>query len=377
MRIAIFTDTFLPQINGVVTSTVNLAKRLADRGHTVYIIAPRFNEKSSFKYPRIHIRRVPGIRAGFYEDFKLTPLLNPLLYKYIQRQGIDIYHFQTPMSLGFEAVLLGRFFGKPVIGTFHTFFAEKEYLKHCGLTSEIFERLAWGYATFFYNQATLVTSPSPATKKELVKQGCKRPIEVISNGIELEFDNSRSDAVRRKHSSGGLLLLFVGRMAHEKNPFFLMEVMRILKKKDSTIRLLMVGDGPQKEEIMAKAPDTVEFLGLIEHAALIKSGIFGACDVFVTASKTENQPMTLLEAQANGLVCVGPKAQGIPDLIGHNQNGLLVEPDSKKSFVDAILSLRDVMLRKKLADCSRESIKEHDMERVVDRWEEIYEEARA
>lgn len=359
-------------MNGVVTSTVNLAKKLADRGHTIHIIAPKFAGKTRFNYPGIHIRRVVGIKAGFYEDFKLTPLLNPLLYKYIKRKNIDVFHFQTPMNLGFEAFILARFLKKPLIGTFHTFFADKEYLKHCGFNSDVFERLAWSYATFFYNLPDVVTSPSHQTKRELVRQGCKVPIKIISNGIECQFDNSRSEKVRKKYGRGGLMLVFVGRMAHEKNHLFLMDVMREIYEKDPSIVLLMVGDGPQKDEIKARAPKNVIFLGAIKHDAFIKSGILGACDVFCTASKTENQPVSIMEAQANGLACVGPRAKGIPDLIKHEKNGLLVKADSKKGFVDAILSLRDEKYRRHLSEGALEMIKEHDMDRVADSWEEVY-----
>ncbi len=359
-------------MNGVVTSTVKLAKKLADRGHIIHIIAPKFEKKVRFNYPGIHVRRVVGIKAGFYEDFKLTPLLNPLLYNYIKRNNIDVFHFQTPMNLGFEAFLLARFFKKPLIGTFHTFFADKEYLKHCGLRSEVFERLAWTYATFFYNLPDVVTSPSRETKRELVRQGCRVPIKIISNGIGSQFDNSRSERVRKKYDRGGLMLVFVGRLAHEKNHFFLMDVMREIYEKDPSIVLLMVGDGPQKDEIKARAPKNVIFLGSIKHDAFVRSGILGACDVFCTASKTENQPVSIMEAQANGLACVGPRAKGISDLIKHKKNGLLVKPDSKRGFVNAILSLRDEKYRKQLSEGARVTIKEHDMDKVADCWEKVY-----
>ena len=382
MKVGIFTDTFLPQVNGIVSATVNLAKRLADRGHEVHIIAPRLEKRNLLRHPGVHVKRIPGIKAGFYDGFKLTPFLNPVLYRYIWNKDIDVCHPQPPMSLGFETLILGKFLRKPVIGTFHAFFADKEYLKHVGLDNNVFEKLAWSYATFFYNMPTLVTAPSAATKRELIRQGCKTNIEVISNGIDMTiFDNRKKEDIRKKYGRGGPMMLYFGRIAHEKNHIFLMEVMKEVFRKEPSATLLMVGGGPQEKEIEDRArelgiSDNVHFLGMIEHKRLIRSGILGACEIFVTASKTENQPMTILEAQANGIVCIGPDARGIPDLITHDRNGLLVEPDDKEGFVNSILSvIQNAEYRDRLRMATLEDIKQHDIERVVDRWEEVYAEA--
>lgn len=129
MRIALFTDTFLPQINGVVTSIINLAKGLADRGHQVHIIAPKFRNTEEFDYPNVYVRRTRSMPAFFYEDFKFTLPVSPIILEYIMDKKIELIHFQTPITLGFQAIILARLLKIPLIGSFHTFFCRSTVFK--------------------------------------------------------------------------------------------------------------------------------------------------------------------------------------------------------------------------------------------------------
>jgi len=381
MKIAIFTDTFLPQINGIVTSVINLAKGLADRGHKIYIIAPIFNKKSEeFKYKNIEVKRTHSVPALFYEDFKFTLPLSPRVTKFLIKKKIDLIHFHTPITLGMEAVLLAKILRVPLVGTFHTFFTDPQYLKHAKLNNPLFEKIAWTYSNGFYKKCDLVTTPSVATKKELIKQNCKckKEIKVISNGIYLDkFDNSKSKRIKKEYKKEGKFFLFVGRIAHEKNVFFLLDSFRPVIKQEPKTKLLIVGDGPQFKKLKRKVNEyslekNIMLLGKIPHKKLIKSGIYGACDAFITASKTENQPMTVLEAQANGLVCIGLNKRGIPDLIKNNINGFTTE-EKEKEFSEAILKvIRDDKLVKKMKKATLKEIENHKMSKIIDTWEENY-----
>ncbi|MFW6450578.1 MAG: glycosyltransferase [Nanoarchaeota archaeon] len=377
MNIAIFTDTFLPQINGVVTATLSLAKGLADRGHKVHIIAPKFNNPPQFKHKNIRLKLIPGIRAGFYEDFKFTLFLNPVVFSYIHKKKIDIIHFQTPLTLGWESIICSKIFKKPLVGTFHTIFSDPEYLKHAGLASKTVEKMAWSYAAFFYNMCNKITAPSEKTRKELKEKAFNRTIEVISNGIEFNFNNTKRNNIKKKYSLSKTLL-YVGRIAHEKSITQLLEAFNELTKWQKDVKLMLVGGGPQEDEVQKKIKeqgleDRVIMTGAIPHEKLVKSGIYGACDIFVTASKTETQGITLLEGMANGMPCVGVNKRGVAEVIKHEKNGLLVHADKKKEFAKACYRLlNDKELYNRLSKGAEEEIKTHDIKHVLDKWEKLY-----
>lgn len=380
MRIAIFTDTFTPQINGVVTSTINLAKGLADKGHKICIIAPKFKKIIEFKHKNIKVLRVNAIPAGFYEDFKLT-YFEPRLVKYIKKEKIDIIHFQTPISLGMQAILISKMLKIPLVGTYHTAISEPQYLKHIKLDNKFVKRLSWIYSRLFYNKCDLITCPSKSTMKELIANKLKKDMKIISNGINTNiFDNSKSLSVKNKLNKDGDLVLFVGRIAHEKNILYLLDCFNLVLKKMSKVKFILIGDGPQMEEVKEKIislgiTNNIMLLGRIEHDELIKSSIFGACKIFATASLTETQGITLLEAQANGVVGIGVNAKGTKDLIIDGYNGYLVKKGNKKEFADRIITLlSDKKIYNKMKKNTLKEIKKHDMHNVIKKWEDTYSE---
>ncbi|MBN2881177.1 glycosyltransferase [Candidatus Woesearchaeota archaeon] len=380
MRIAIFTDAFVPQINGVVTAIFNLVKGLADNGHEVYIVAPKYMKiYKEFKYPGIKIFRIPSAPAFFYPDFRVTLPFNLPVFRFLKENGIDIIHFETPLTVGLTGITIAKMLKVPIVGTFHTFFADPQYLKHGFATSKVFQKIAWEYSNLFYNRCHLVTSPSDFTRRDLIKHGCTKPVKVISNGIDFNiFDNSKAFEFKTKYNAKGPLLLFVGRVAYEKNIEYLVDCMSFVFKERPDAKLLIVGDGPQfadtKKYIKdAKLSKNIIMLGRVEHADLVKSGIFGAVELFVTASETENQPMTILEAQGNGIPTIGLTEKGIPDLVIDGKNGFVVPNHNKKAFADAVLKvINNKHLHRKLREGTIAEVKHHSLPEVIATWEKTY-----
>ena len=379
MRIALFTDSFLPQINGVVTATLTLAKGLADRGHRVYIIAPKYKGVKEFRYPNVVVERMVSVPALFYPEFKFTNFVSPIILNFLRREKIDIVHFQTPSTVGAQGIISAKVLNIPLVGTFHTFITDAEYLKHAGIDLKIVESLAWNYSKFYYNRCDLITCPTESAKKELRENGMTNHIKVISNGIDKNiFDNSKSQMIKRKYNPRGPLLLFVGRIAYEKNLPYLLECFRMALSRIPSAKLLMVGDGPQMAEIKEEVKNlglsnNVIITGLINHSTLVKSGIFGACDLFITASTTETQGITLLEAQANGIVSVAVNAKGVRDVIKNNYNGFLVREGNKHEFADKIVKLlTDRKTYSKMRNNTLKEIKKHDIPDIMDIWEKEY-----
>ncbi|MBR9675566.1 glycosyltransferase family 4 protein [Candidatus Woesearchaeota archaeon] len=382
MRIVIMTDTFYPNVDGVVTAISNAVKCLAKKGHQILIIAPSYGGDEKINLDKnISVARMKSVPLLSYKEYRVVLPCYRKCLRLLKEFKPEVIHFQTFGTLGLVATKLATKLGLPLIGTFHTFFADPNYLAHAHLNFKVFEKLAWAYSNYCYRKCELITTPSAYTRQEIIKHGCKPPVTVISNGIDTTmFDNSKAATVKKKYSLGGGLVLFIGRIAHEKNLVYLVECFNLVVRKSPKTRLLIIGDGPQKEEIQEAVKDmklekNILLLGSIAHDDLIKSGIFKACDVFATASVTENQPLTILESQANGLVCVGVKAKGVPNLILHNKNGIIAQVGDRKAFAQAILKLlKDKKLYKKMQKATLEIIKQHDLDVVVAKWEETYKE---
>ncbi|MSR86094.1 glycosyltransferase family 4 protein [Candidatus Woesearchaeota archaeon] len=379
MKIAIFTDTFLPKYDGIVTSTLNLATGLADKGHQIYIITARNGKQPEFKYKNVIVKRVRGIPGGFYPEFRMTNILSVRLIRYLKKEGIELIHFQTPITLGIQAILSAKYLKIPLVGTFHTFITDEEYLKHVRLNKPYMKKVAWAYIRGYYNRPQLVTVPSESAKEELYTNGITKPIKVISNGINLKiFETSKAKEIHEKYNPRGKILLFVGRIAHEKNLNYLLDCFKIILQELPSTKLLIIGDGPQMGEIKERIKkenlnESIILLGQIPHEELIKSSIIAAADVFITASLTENQPMTLLEAQANGTACVGINTKGIKDVIQDGYNGFLANKEDKKDFANKVLKiLRDKKLQQILEKNAKEEAKKYDYHNIINIWEQEY-----
>ena len=371
MRIALFTDVFLPQINGVVTSTLSLAKGLADRNHKVYIIAPKFKGNREFQYKNVIVKRVYSIPALFYPGFKFASPFSPEILNFIKKEKIELIHFQTPMSLGIQAILISRLLKIPLVGTFHTNISNPQYLRHMRINSKLIAPISKKYIKWYYGNCNLVTCPSESIRKELKKENINSHIKVFSNGIDLSLFKPLKTKKKQKN------LIFVGRIAHEKNLFYLLECFKIVLKKLPETKLIIIGDGPQMNELKNKINEdnlskNIILTGEIEHTKLIKSNFYKESYTFVTASLSETQGITLMEAQANGLPSVGIDAAGSRDLIKNNYNGFLVK-ENKKSFADAIIKiLSDERLFIRMKKNTLKEIKNHELSAVISEWEKTY-----
>lgn len=376
MRIAFFTDMFFPQITGIATSVFELAKKLADRGHKVYIVSPKYTG-FSYSYPNITPIFCQSIPL-FYQNTNLALPFNPKIVQMLMKEKVDVVHVHTLMTLCLNAILAAKILKLPIVGTFHSFIMDKPYLKHMKLDYNIVERWAWNYAKLMYNKCDLIVCSSKGSSIELKKRRWKPPVSVIPLGLDLKiFDNTKARLMRMKYGKNGKLLLFVGRIAYEKNIPYLLECFSLVLKKVRNAKLLIVGDGPQMAEVKEKIAElkvggSVILFGAVEHEKLVKSGIYGACDVFVHASTTETGPMTVLEAQANGLVCVAVKSRAMK-LIKSGVNGYLVEPENKQAFANAVVRLlTDKPTYSMMRKATLHNIRKYDQSRIAPLWEKAY-----
>lgn len=375
MNIAIFTDTFYPEINGVVTATINLSKGLAKKGHKIYIITcSRPQKYEEFQYNNIIVKRLPSISAFFYPGCRLNFPFSMKLFKYLITEKINLIHFQTPFVVGVNAIISAKLLKIPLIGTFHTFIAHKDYrryvLRHFRIKENLLEQFAWKYLRAYYNRCDLITTPTESAKNELLRNNFKKPIIVISNGIEIP-DNI-------KENEDNQSLLFVGRISYEKNIFYLLDCFKIIARSIPEVKLIVVGDGPQMSDFQKKIKDeglvnNIVLKGRIEYGELMKSSIFQNSKIFITSSLTETQGITMLEAQARGLVSVGVDANGTKDLITNGYNGFLVKEGDKEEFARNVVNLlSNKNLYKKMRDNTLKSVEKHRMDNIIFLWENTY-----
>jgi len=387
MNVAFFTDTFLPKFDGIVTSVLNTAGELIRRGHRVLIVAPRIRKEQDEEIkkhnPDLEFMLIPGVPALFYPDFRLTPPAAPWVISRLKKFQPDVLHFHTPFTMGFEAIVASRILKKPLVGTFHTYFGETEYLKIVNLhwVPGLVE-LGWAFSNFYHNRCDVTISPSRFTAEELIRKKIKSPVRIISNGIPLKEARSLSEAekilIRQKYNLKEKVMLFVGRVSEEKCLDVLIKASAEVFKKRQDVSLLIVGDGPGLGRVKKlikelSVEDSIILSGYVPHDELIDSGIFEISSFFVTASTSENQPMTIIESCMLGLPLIGVNARGVPEMI--DKNGFIAEPGNYNEIAGYMLRLlEDDYLRSEMSAASLKQGKKYDIKNTTDEMLALYEE---
>ncbi len=390
MRICLFTDSFLPYISGVSSAVLNQANELVRRGHDVDIFHPRAKRVD-------HLDRVPGLDSRV--DVLSLPISLPtpnipklrfavplFLYTYrrLRKDPPDLIHVHTEFGCGLEGMLLGRWKKVPVIGTFHTFFAEPEYLKQFHLPNfAVTQKAMWKYSVTFYNRCNQIVSPSRSVRDHLVARGLTTKATVLSNGIESVVLRPKEEIAAFRDSMGidDFSFLYIGRVSPEKSLSVALEAFAKVLSVNSKAKFVLIGNGPADEAVDAQIRDlgigdSVIRTGRVERDRIMAENYPLLGDVFITASKTENQPVSMLEAMAFGLPMVAPRAKGIPELVEHGENGLLFEPDDVDGMAEAMISL--MTDRDKFGHQKRRTLEiaaTHNIEHVGDTLEGIYRDA--
>lgn len=387
MRIAIFSDTFLPQVNGVVSHLLLTAQKLTERGNQVLVFAPKPKKNISSFIHQYSFKTllVPSIPLPLYPDFRISvPYIPKILYE-LKKFSAEVIQVMDPLNLGTEGLVAGKFLKIPTAITFHTFYMDEDILKYFKIHHHInlVQPGIWKLTTIYHDLANVVICPSKISQRELLKHGLKRPTEIISNGVDLatvnKISHSDKEKLRKKHllKKNDLCALYVGRMAVDKSIPVLFGGFKRVVKQFPRAKLLMIGGGPETGKLKKLAKNlflerNIYWLGEFDHKSLIKSGLLGIADISVTASKIENQSMAIIEAIAYGLPIVCVNARGMGELVD-NTNGIMVEPDNEEELGKAIVKLfHDHKLRARLAYGSSQKAKNFDLEKAIDKLEAVY-----
>jgi 1,2-diacylglycerol 3-alpha-glucosyltransferase len=336
-RIYFYTDTFLPAVDGVVTSMLNFKRELERRGHDVYIVTPGNKETKELAVVHDHIIMVPGVKFRSYPQYRLS-LMPFLAAMKADLNDADIIHLQTPFFMGMYGLMLAKMYKTPLVGSFHTLFTDrnviKEYASKSRLTNRILTRYAWPYAKFFYGKCDSVIAPSEPVRELLGKHQIGN-VSVVPNGIDMTRFNSKANGrkVRERLMKKGdeHLVLYLGRLSTEKNVETLIGAARRLKGKP--IRFVIGGTGPKKEkyESMVRRygiEDRVTFAGFVPEKELPQ--YYAAADLFCMPSTFETQGIVALEAMACGTPVVGADYMALSMLIENGRNGEKFAPKDSR-----------------------------------------------
>jgi 1,2-diacylglycerol 3-alpha-glucosyltransferase len=390
MRICLFTDSFLPYISGVSSAVFNQANELAARGHEISIFHPRPKREDRLDQvagldPSIKLFGLPfSVPTPNIPKLRFSVPLFLFTYRRLNIASPDLIHVHTEFGCGLEGLLLGRWKRVPVIGTFHTFFAEPEYLKQFHIPNFAFTRKAmWKYSVTFFNRCSHIVSPSKSVRENLVQRGLSTSTTLLSNGIE-KIDFRPEAEIREFRQSLGIddfAFIYVGRISPEKSLDVLIGAFAQVTRVNPKAKLVIVGAGPSDPDIDEQLAElgiaeSVIRVGRIERDILMKENYPLLGDVFITSSKTENQPVSLLEAMAFGLPMIGPRAKGIPELVTHGDDGLIFDPDDEYAMANAMVRLmKDDSLRLKMSAAAKRNADEHRIDKVGAKLEAIYREA--
>jgi phosphatidylinositol alpha 1,6-mannosyltransferase len=333
MRVAIITESFPPDVNGVAHTVQRVAELLASYGHHPLVIAPqppakkrRQAREESFPFPVV---RVPAVPLPGYPGFRLG-LPGPRIRAALVRHQPDIVHLASPVFLGAHGAAVARRLGLPAVAVYQTDLPSYARAYHLGRAGQAF---AWRWLRGIHNGAARTLAPSTVTATGLLGQGIDN-VWLWGRGVDTRrFDPAkRSAELRARLAPGGELIAgYVGRLATEKR----VELLAGITSLDG-VRLVIVGAGPAEAMLRQHLPDAV-FLG--ERRGEDLAAVYASLDVFVHSGPYETFGQTLQEAAASGLPVVAPAAGGPLDLVADGVTGYLVPPSEPDAFTAAVARL--------------------------------------
>ncbi|WP_047985700.1 glycosyltransferase family 4 protein [Ornithinibacillus californiensis] len=333
MRIAIFTDTFAPDVNGVAKTLKRFTDYLDDQGFDYKVFAPKSSSQSLYSSD---IHRFKSLPFFLYPECRLAlPNMHQVREELLQFQP-DIIHVATPFNVGLCGLHYAKKLNIPLVGSYHTDF--DKYLEYYDL--QFLTKVLWRYMRWFHRPMRKIFVPSIDTMEHLQKRGFMN-LDIWSRGIDCTtfHPNMNKDEIREKYRiKEKYILLYVGRIAPEKDVMLLPAIHEKLPEniKDN-VHWLVVGDGPNREELRRQASENMTFTGFLSGQEL--AHVYATADVFVFPSPTETFGNVVLESLASGTPAVCADAGGVRTIIQHQETGILCERNNSEAFAKAIDAL--------------------------------------
>jgi 1,2-diacylglycerol 3-alpha-glucosyltransferase len=366
MRIGMMTDAYKPVVSGV-TSYIDLNKRaLEELGHEVYVFTFGDVDQPD-EDPRVI--RSPGLplaNTGFYLSLRYRTVAKKLL------QSMDVVHVHHPFLSGRLALIYGTRKNIPVVFTNHTRYDLYAQARLPFMPTEVSQSLLQSYMPDFCNAVDLVISPSRGMERILRQYGVESHIEVVPNGANLKPFQKAKPLSRSEFgfSKSDVLLVYMGRVAPEKNIEFLLQAFAGVARTIPNVHLLILGGGQKEHEEKLKPlpaelgiEERVRFMGMIPYDQL--PSYLAMCDVFVTASVTEVHPFSVIEAMATGLPIVGIDSPGVGDSVEDGATGMLSTDDIASFTAKLTYLCLNKSLQKKMGAAALKASEQFSIDRTT------------
>lgn len=373
LHIALVSETFPPEVNGVANTLGRLCQGLRERGHRLQLVRPRQADDTAPNDDQLLLTRgwpLPGYAGLQWGQSSLHKLLRRW-----QRNRPDVLYIATEGPLGLSALRAARRLGIPVVSGFHTNF--QQYSDHYGFG--LLTRLLTGYLRWFHNRSRLTLVPSPSQRLELQRRGFER-LELLARGVDgqLFHPARRSAALRAEWGLGEdeIAVLHVGRLAAEKNLQLLTRAFRQLQRDlpQQRLRLVLVGDGPLRAQLQTELPEAL-FCGVQRGEAL--AAHYASGDLFLFPSLSETFGNVVLEALASGLAVVAFDQAAAAQHIRHGHNGALAMPGDEVAFIEsARWLLEDPESLRRVRLNARQHAGKQGWPAIVERFESLLHAAR-
>lgn len=383
MRIGLFTDTYPPYINGVSTSIAMLKHALEKQGHQVFVVTVN-NELTKYAYEENgRIIRIPGVPTGIY-DYRLTGIYPIRCINKIKKWKLDIIHSHTEFGVGTFARIVSNQLNIPLVHTYHTMYEDHiQYITHGHFKKSSDEIVK--YLSLFYCDKTVTELIVPTKKTyDLFKEKYKvdRNIYIVPTGIDIErfykenVDMKKVEALREKFKieKSDFIMSYIGRLGAEKSTDVLVDVLKDVYKKHKHVKLLIVGDGPDKDKLEKlimkyKLEEQVIFTGKVPWEDIPFYYHLG--DVFITASRSETQGLTVIEAMAAGDVPICIHDESFINVVIDDLNGKIFK--TKKECAKVVCDLiEDKKTLKRLASQARNNAERHSSKYYAESVMDVY-----
>lgn len=374
MKIAMFTNTYLPHVGGVARAVDTLANACRARGHEVRIVAPQFDEQEAPD----DVLRVPAIRNFNGSDFAVRLPIPNLVREFMDSFQPDLIHSHHPFLMGDTALRESWKLEVPIIFTHHTLY--ERYTHYVSADSPAMKRMVVSLATEYANLCEHIIAPSESVQSLLVERGVKSTISAIPTGIDLDLF-AAGDGNRFRERFGipldAIVIGHVGRLAKEKNLIYLTQsVCRVLKENPKTI-FLVVGDGDAREEMKQLASQEIDQSRYVDVGKQLGTDLadaYQSMDLFVFASQSETQGLVLAEAMAAGNPVVALDGPGVREIMNDGHNGFMLDSMASEETFSRKLSqlVDDQPLRKQFASQALADSKLYGVETCSDRMIDCY-----
>lgn len=334
MKIGIFTDCYSPQINGVVISVCMLEEELTKLGHDVTIITVKVPNYIDTKKNVIRIRSIPFNK---WTEFRLGVPFSAEPYRLIKSLNLDLIHTHTEFSIGLFGKYMAKLLDIPIIHTYHTMYEDyTHYVYNLRYGKGVVKKLIIKVSKQYVKKYDGIIAPTDKTKSALLSYGVKNDIYVVPTGIDLRHfehfskSNTNINEIMEKYnlSSNDKIILSLGRISEEKSIDVIIKQMPLLINTVPNAKLIIVGDGPYKSKLVKLCTqldikDNVIFTGRVPFDNV--SFYYSIADLFISASKTETQGLTIMEAMASDVPVIVYNDTNVKDIVVKNKSGRLFE----------------------------------------------------